>query len=143
MMRLIIEMRSPGISSSSVREFADDLVDSRLTLFLGFLVDLLDIFEAEPRIVGLAVGNLDMLGEKQSVLDGQARLLHDRQPNSDCSINSAAASFPSGTKFVGDLLGPAFFLEELALCFRRPAFGVGRAVRVSDDRVDDRRILDQ
>ena len=51
-----------------------------------------------------------MLGEKQRVLG--------TRPESDCSINSAAACVALRTQFVCDLLRSAFFFKKLALYSR-------------------------
>ena len=97
-----------------------------LALFLGFLVDLLDIFEAEPRIVRFAVGNLDMLGEKDRVLDAHAGTV-EIGGKFGLFEKFGRRLIPAGTQLVCDLLGAAFLFKEFAFYFRRTALGLGRS----------------
>ena len=48
-------------------QLVEDLAEHCLSLFLGFLIDLFDIFQRKPGIVGFAVGDLDMFSEEHYV----------------------------------------------------------------------------
>ena len=123
-------------------QLAQDLADGRLPLFFGLLVYFLDVFEAQPGIVGLAVGDLDHARDKSRIVEAHAGAVEVggkfRLLDKLCGGRIALR-----TQLIGDLLCSAFFLKELAFCLGRTPFGLRRACGVGQDRVDNCRILDQ
>ena len=54
-------------------EFAEYFINYFLPLLIAFFVNILDIFEREPRIVGFRVRYFDMFGKQERVLVAQIR----------------------------------------------------------------------
>jgi hypothetical protein len=140
-MRLIIETRSPEISSSSMLSSPRILLTIACAV-LRFPRKILRCIRAKATNRRFPRRELRCVRRAESRLQNSNSKRKNRFPINFRQTRPfdefGGGVLPARAKFAGDLLRAAFLFKKFALCFRRAPFGFRRAIRIGDNRVDNR-----
>src|SRR5947207_846106 len=110
------------------RHFPEDLVYDRLALLRGFFIKLFDEFESEPTVVSLAIGDDDMIGEKQRIFCRDPEAFEIRVLD-----ELGCGFFTLSPELVRDLLLPALLFKKFAFRFGRTSIDIRCSMRILED----------